>query len=115
MLYRQFLFRVFDGSALGRRKGDATKYWDNLRRCYLFSLALRSRQFPFRCTRRALDDWCSLYALHFLIATTMLVVGLFAVLCWDATLPDQRALVLAHCRAGTHDVSGEGDGGSIAG
>src|SRR5205085_794217 len=33
---------------------------------------------------------------HFMIATTMLVVGLFAVLSWDATFPDQRdALVLA--------------------
>ena len=33
---------------------------------------------------------------HFLIATTMLVVGLFAVLSWDATFPDQRdVLVLA--------------------
>jgi hypothetical protein len=32
---------------------------------------------------------------HFLIATTMLVVGLFAVLSWDATYPDRRdALVL---------------------
>src|SRR5205823_2145471 len=33
---------------------------------------------------------------HFMIATTMLVVGLFAVLSWDSTFPDQRdALVLA--------------------
>src|SRR6185295_15616339 len=34
-------------------------------------------------------------AQHFLISTTMLVVGLFAVLSWDSTFPDQRdALVL---------------------
>ncbi len=33
---------------------------------------------------------------HFLIATTMLVVGLFAVLSWDSTFPNQRdVLVLA--------------------
>ena len=33
---------------------------------------------------------------HFLIATTMLIVGLFAVLSWDSMLPDQRdVLVLA--------------------
>jgi D-alanyl-D-alanine-carboxypeptidase/D-alanyl-D-alanine-endopeptidase len=33
---------------------------------------------------------------HFVIATTMLVVGLFAVLSWDATFPDRRdVLVLA--------------------
>src|SRR5262249_46302057 len=38
----------------------------------------------------------SMVAQHFLIATTMLVVGLFAVLSWDATFPDQRdVLVLA--------------------
>ncbi len=41
--------------------------------------------------------WCSPWsAQHFLIATTMLVVGLFAVLSWDATFPDRRdVLVLA--------------------
>jgi len=41
---------------------------------------------------------------HFLIATTMLVVGLFAVLSWDSTFPDRRdVLVLAPLpvRAGT--------------
>src|SRR5207248_2961686 len=33
---------------------------------------------------------------HFLIATTMLIVGLFAVLSWDSTFPDRRdVLVLA--------------------
>src|SRR4029434_7967673 len=33
---------------------------------------------------------------HMLIATTMLVVGLFAVLSWDSTLPNRRdVLVLA--------------------
>ena len=38
----------------------------------------------------------AMIAQHFLIATTMLVVGLFAVLSWDATFPDRRdVLVLA--------------------
>ena len=33
---------------------------------------------------------------HFLIATTMVVVGLFSVLCWDSIFPDRRdVLVLA--------------------
>jgi hypothetical protein len=31
---------------------------------------------------------------HFLIATTMLVVGLFAVLSWDSTFPDRRDVVV---------------------
>lgn len=30
---------------------------------------------------------------EFLIATTMMVVGLFAVLCWDSTLPDRREVL----------------------
>ena len=41
---------------------------------------------------------------HFLIATTMLVVGLFAVLSWESTFPDRRdVLVLGPLpvRAGT--------------
>ena len=38
----------------------------------------------------------AMVAQHFLIATTMLVVGLFAVLSWDSTFPDRRdVLVLA--------------------
>ena len=33
---------------------------------------------------------------HFVIATTMLVVGLFAILSWDSTFPDRRdVMVLA--------------------
>ena len=33
---------------------------------------------------------------HFMIATTMLVVGLFAILSWDSTFPDRRdVMVLA--------------------
>jgi len=33
---------------------------------------------------------------HFLIATTMLIVGVFAVLSWDSTFPDRRdVLVIA--------------------
>ncbi len=38
----------------------------------------------------------TLHMEHFLIATTMLVVGIFAVLTWDSTFPDRRdVLVLA--------------------
>ncbi|MBV8732818.1 MAG: beta-lactamase family protein, partial [Acidobacteriia bacterium] len=38
----------------------------------------------------------SMIAEHFFIATTMLVIGLFAVLSWDATFPDKRdVMVLA--------------------
>jgi CubicO group peptidase (beta-lactamase class C family) len=31
---------------------------------------------------------------HFLIATTMLVVGVFAVLCWESTFPDRRDVLV---------------------
>src|SRR5262245_61165875 len=45
------------------------------------------------------------YALHILIDTTMLVVGLFAVLAWDSTFPDRRdVLVLAPLPVRTRTV-----------
>ena len=49
---------------------------------------------------------------HFLIATTMLVVGLFAVLSWESTFPDQPRRSGARPSSGARadDVSGESGG-----
>ena len=46
---------------------------------------------------------------HFLIATTMLAVGLFAVLSWESTFPDppRRSGARPSARPRAHDVSGE--------
>ena len=42
---------------------------------------------------------------HYFIATTMLVIGLFTVISWDATFPDRRdVMVLSPLPIATHDI-----------
>src|SRR6266852_8854119 len=97
VLYREFLFRMVDLELISP-EGDISKLLGQFAALLLF-----------------LSFWLSIAALgvdrrmppqafliatwgmeHFLIATTMLVVGLFAVLSWDSTFPDRRdVLVLA--------------------
>ena len=51
---------------------------------------------------RLIADWSEV---HFLIATTMLVVGLFAILSWDSTFPDRRdVMVLAPLPIGSRTI-----------
>lgn len=104
VLYRQFLFRVFDPEVLSAQaKGDATRILGQFATLLIFfSVALSFVAILFSSARVSVETPATLIWLvtmvvqHFLIATTMLVVGLFAVLSWDATFPDQRdALVLA--------------------
>jgi CubicO group peptidase (beta-lactamase class C family) len=102
VLYRQFLFRVFDPEILSAQaQGDATKILGQFASLLVFvSLALSVAAITLSGAREFLGpstSWVfTMVAQHFLIATTMLVVGLFAVLSWDATFPDQRdVLVLA--------------------
>ncbi len=94
ILYREFLFRMVDLELLSAHaQGDMSKLLGQFAALLVF-----------------FSVWCSLGALgiggnnliaawsmeHFLIATTMLAVGLFAVLSWDSTFPDRRdVLVLA--------------------
>jgi hypothetical protein len=100
VLRREFLFRIVDLEVLSAHAlGDATKLLGQ----FAALLILISVVFSFGAfgagdpdtppsTRLAL----TLYMEHFLIATTMLVVGIFAVLTWDSTFPDRRdVLVLA--------------------
>src|SRR4051794_21501283 len=94
VLYRQFLFRVVDPDLLSSHsEGDASKVLGQFAALLvllgsLFSLGILSVGDP-RRPREALliAAWGTE---HFLIATTMLVVGLFSVLSWDATFPDRR-------------------------
>jgi hypothetical protein len=100
VLYRQFLFRMVDLELLSvSAQGDVSKLLGQFAALLIFlnswlglgTLGLGDRQMP----RAALviNAWGTEYLL---IATTMLVVGLFAVLSWDATFPDRRdVLVLA--------------------
>jgi hypothetical protein len=100
VLYREFLFRVVDLELLSSHaRGDASKILGQFAALLivlssLFALGMLGLG-DARMSREAIliSAWGSE---HFLIATTMLVVGLFAVLSWDSALPDRRdVLVLA--------------------
>jgi hypothetical protein len=100
ILYREFLFRVIDLELLSSdAQGDASKILGQFAALLillgaLFSFAVLSIG-DARTPRPAI--LIAAWGIeHFLIATTMLVVGLFAVLSWDSTFPERRdVLVLA--------------------
>ncbi len=106
ILYRQFLFRIVDLELLSTQ-GETSKLLGQFASLLVFIgllfsaavLNLAGDDLPARA--RLIASW---QMEHSLIATTMLIVGLFAVLSWDSMLPDQRdVLVLAPLpvRAGT--------------
>lgn len=99
VLYREFLFRVVDREVLSAAaQGDASRLLGRLAAI----LILISIPFSFAVIgigdRRLSQEskFVSAWGVeHALIATTMLIVGLFAVLSWDSAYPDRRdALVL---------------------
>ncbi len=100
VLYREFLFRMVDLELLSTHaQGDMSKLFGQFAALLVFlsivfslpALGLGGAgKLP---QARLIEAWSGE---HFLIATTMLVVGLFAVLSWDSTFPDRRdILVLA--------------------
>src|ERR1041385_5222451 len=96
-LYREFLFRMVDIDMLSAQGdvGDLLGKFASL--LVYFSSVLMVGAMFFNTKRMTPEKLlASLWGTeHFLIATTMLVVGLFAVLSWDSTFPDRRdALVL---------------------
>jgi hypothetical protein len=100
VLYREFLFRMVDLEVLSASAlGDANKLLGQFAALLLFiSMLLSIAAFGFAGARMppVARLGLTLVMEHFLIATTMLVVGLFAVLSWDSTFPDRRdVLVLA--------------------
>jgi hypothetical protein len=99
VLYRQFLFRMVDLELLSAHaQGDSGKLLGQFAALMIFFSALQGliilvwdRRMPPQALLVA--TWS---IEHFLIATTMLAVGLFAVLSWDSTFPDRLdVLVLA--------------------
>jgi CubicO group peptidase (beta-lactamase class C family) len=98
VLYREFLFRVVDLEMLSL-KGDVAKLLGQFASLLCFLSILLSLPIVGFGSGRLLPAPRVMLGLseeHFLIATTMLVVGLFAVLSWDSTFPDRRdVLVLA--------------------
>ena len=100
VLYREFLFRMVDLEALSADAlGDANRLLGRFAALLVtlsVVLAVHALEMAGSNTPAALRFFDALRFEHFLIATTMLVVGLFAVLSWDSTFPDRRdVLVLA--------------------
>lgn len=99
VLYRQFLFRMVDLELLSvSAQGDISKLLGQFAGLLVFfssMLGFGALLFDRRLPPQALQ--AALWGMeHFLISTTMLVVGLFAVLSWDSTFPDRRdVMVLA--------------------
>jgi hypothetical protein len=98
VLYRQFLFRIVDLELLSAQ-ADTSKLLGQFASILVFFslilslIALFSDNRGLPAAARLASSW---YMEHFLIATTMLVVGLFAVLSWDSLFPNQQdVMVLA--------------------
>jgi CubicO group peptidase (beta-lactamase class C family) len=108
VLYREFLFRVVDRELFSSHaKGDASQLLLQIVALLVCLSALVSLPAVFvdagpQAHGRLLLAWS---AEHFLIATTMLVVGVFAVLGWGSMFPDQRdVLVLAPLPVRAHTI-----------
>ena len=99
ILYREFIFRVVDRQLLSSHaSGDSHQVFTQIAAILvLFSAAMSipafDRNDEFSAPIRLFFAW---RFEHFLIATTMLAVGLLAVLSWGSMFPDHRdVLVLA--------------------
>jgi CubicO group peptidase (beta-lactamase class C family) len=101
VLYREFLFRIVDLELLSADAlGDSRKLLGQFAALLIFLsifflsfIALKVGASRMPPAIRLFEAW---NAEHVLIETTMLVVGLFAVLSWDSTFPQRRdVLVLA--------------------
>src|SRR5713101_6962052 len=100
VLYREFLFRMVDLEVLSAHAlGDVNKLLGQFAALLLFvSMLLSGAGLGFAGSHMAPVARLAFTMVmeHFMIATTMLVVGLFAILSWDSTFPDRRdVLVLA--------------------
>src|SRR4051812_3684308 len=94
VLYRQFLFRLFDLEVLSpKAEGSGSRLLGQLAALLVFvsaTLAYSALLFDGAWGGGLRRMLVQMIAQHFLIATTMLVVGLFAVLSWDGIFPDRR-------------------------
>jgi CubicO group peptidase (beta-lactamase class C family) len=100
VLYREFLFRIVDLELLSAHaEGDSRTLLGQFASLLLFCgfllaggsvlwTAMLKNAPPLY---HVIGAWT---AQHFLIATTMLVVGLFAVLSWESTFPDRRDVLV---------------------
>jgi CubicO group peptidase (beta-lactamase class C family) len=99
VLYRQFLFRVVDLELLSAdAKGDMNKLFGQFAALLIvISIGLSvvgaavGGAAGLGPVGQMVTEWSGV---HFMIATTMLVVGLFAILSWDSTFPDRRDVMV---------------------
>lgn len=110
ILYREFLFRIIDLEILAPQ-GDMSKLLGQFAALLIFVSLWLSAVAGMMSAGRTnpvaglLIAWV---AGHFLIATTMLAVGLFAVMSWDSTFPDRRdVLVLFPLPIRAHAAGGQ--------
>jgi hypothetical protein len=107
ILYRQFLLRVIDLDALSIQ-ADIPRFLGQFAGVLMMLSMLHTLVF-YVClvSTRSSHDFLpvSWYFEHYLIATMMLVVGLFTVIAWDSTFPDRRdAMILAPLPIATRTV-----------
>jgi hypothetical protein len=95
VLYREFLFRIVDLEILAPQ-GDLGKLLGQFAGLLVFvSLWLSFVAGIMSAQKNPLVGLLVVWiAQHFLIATTMLAVGLFAVMSWDSTFPDRRDVLV---------------------
>ena len=98
VLYRQFLFRMVDVELLAAdARGDSGRLLGQFASLLIFLsmglavLGLAVGGSDWKAPAQLVATWTGE---HFLIATTMLVVGLFAVLSWDSTFPDKQDVLV---------------------
>src|SRR5215472_12171779 len=97
VLYRQFLFRMVDLEVLSSHaQGDSSRLMGQFASLLIFLsmfLTLPALGGPRAPRAQVVHAWSME---HLMISTTMLVVGLFAVLSWDTAFPNHRdVMVLA--------------------
>jgi hypothetical protein len=98
VLYRAFLFRVIDREFLSvSAQGDATKLLGRFASILVF-ISIPFALFAAGVGDPSLSDAerfaLALAAEHSLFATTMLIVGVFAVLSWDSVYPENRDVLV---------------------
>jgi CubicO group peptidase (beta-lactamase class C family) len=102
VLYREFLFRIVDLELLSAHaEGDSRTLLGQVASILIFFgvvLAVGAGIWAASVRGGALPPLMQMVGAwtveHFLIATTMLVVGLFAVLSWESTFPDRRDVLV---------------------
>jgi hypothetical protein len=97
VLYREFLFRVVDLELLAQ-DGDTSKLLGQFAAllifCSLWLTPVAGLAGAVGGRNPMVGMMARWVAQHFLIATTMLAVGLFAVMSWESTFPDRRDVLV---------------------